>query len=272
MKTIKQVRQRNPLVHHLTNDVVVNFSANGLLSFGASPIMAKEIKEVTQIAQISDALLLNIGTAHQIDIEAMILAGQAANQKGIPVVLDPVGVAASSFRQESVARLLRSVSMTVIKGNAGEIAHLAGHTWETRGVDSTSGTVEALAGLAQKVAHTYETIVIVTGPTDIITYPFDDQATNDSSKQTLINESGLALLTQVTGSGCLLGSIIAATLGAVCQHRSVNEMNLAQLATASLDTVRFYGQAAERAAAHAPLKGPASFALHFIDELSWEGA
>src|SRR5699024_6837305 len=171
------------------------------------------------------ALLLNIGTAHQTDIEAMILAGQAANQKGIPVVLDPVGVAASSFRQESVARLLRYVSITVIKGNAGEIAHLAGHTWETHGVDSTSGTVESLAGLAEKVVNTYKTIVTATGLTDHITYPFDDQTPNDSSKQTLINESGLALLTQVTGSGCLLGSIIAATLGAVCQHMSANEMN-----------------------------------------------
>src|SRR5699024_193778 len=101
-----------PLIHHLTNEVVINFTANGLLSFGGSPIMAKEPKEAAEIASIANGVLINIGTAVEADIEAMLLAGQAANKKGIPVVLDPVGIAATPFRQQAAKRLLDAIDFT----------------------------------------------------------------------------------------------------------------------------------------------------------------
>src|SRR5690625_2830766 len=99
---IKDVRNRQPLIHHLTNQVVMNFTANGLLSFGGSPIMAKEKREVCDIAHIADGILINIGTIVEQDVEAMIFAGQTANERNIPVVLDPVGVAATPYRHNVV--------------------------------------------------------------------------------------------------------------------------------------------------------------------------
>src|SRR5690625_4551933 len=128
---IADIRQQKPLIHHLTNQVVMNFTANGLLSFGGLPIMAKEKTEVNAIAQIADGILINIGTIIKPELESMILAGKTANQRGIPVVLDPVGVAASNFRNEVVETLLTEVQFTAIKGNAGEMAHLVNIPWET---------------------------------------------------------------------------------------------------------------------------------------------
>src|SRR5690625_2069920 len=148
MNTIDNVRKVAPLIHHITNQVVMNFTANGLLAFGGSPIMAKERAEATDMATIANGLLINIGTMLKSDIEAMVLAGTKANERGIPVVLDPVGVAASRFRKEQVQRLLQEISFTAIKGNAGEMAHLAGVSWETKGVESTDGDVAQLEQIA----------------------------------------------------------------------------------------------------------------------------
>jgi len=102
MNTIVQVRNKQPLIHHLTNQVVMNFTANGLLAFGGSPVMAKEVKEAAEMAKIANGVLINIGTITEKDIDAMIQAGITANPRGIPVVLDPVGVAATSFRKQVV--------------------------------------------------------------------------------------------------------------------------------------------------------------------------
>lgn len=246
MKIIAKARQVQPLIHHMTNDVVMNFTANGLLAFGGSPIMASDRKEVAEITNLADGLLLNIGTLKEAELEAMLIAGKVANERKIPVVLDPVGVAASKFRQQAVDTLLQHVSFRAIKGNAGEIAHLANVPWDTRGVDSEDGDLVELETIANRVANKLETIVIITGKIDLIT-------NGASSYQ---NDSGHELLTKVTGAGCLLGSIVAACLAS-------NSDSL----QATYEAVRFYGLAAERAAQQANVLGPGSFMQAFIDQL-----
>src|SRR6478735_6542822 len=111
---LQRVRAENPLVHNITNQVVTNFTANGLLALGASPVMANAKEEVAEMAQLADALVLNIGTMTKETVEAMILAGQSANKKGIPVLLDPVGVGATAFRMKAAKQLLEQVNMTVV--------------------------------------------------------------------------------------------------------------------------------------------------------------
>lgn len=242
---IRKVRENTPLIHHLTNQVVMNFTANGLLSFGASPVMAKAAEEAHYMASNADGVLLNIGTLTASELQSMVIAGKAANEKGIPVVLDPVGVGATPFRTSAVKRILNEVRVTAIKGNAGELAHLADIPWEIKGVESLG---EGDTGeIAKKVANTLQTAVIITGKTDII-------CTQDSLNK---NETGSLLLTKITGAGCLLGSILTACL-------TTNDPIAEQAHTA----VSFYGLAAAYAASHHDVRGPGTFLPQFIDALS----
>lgn len=137
---IHQVRQKNPLIHNITNLVSANFTANGLLALGASPMMAEAVEEMGELAKISGAVVLNIGTPTDDKTTAMILAGQSANACGIPVVLDPVAVSASVLRQETVAKLTDNIKFSAIRGNAAELAYLAGMDWQAKGVDAGAGT------------------------------------------------------------------------------------------------------------------------------------
>lgn len=243
-RILNQVRETNPLIHHITNRVVMNMSANGLLAFGGSPIMADAEEEADDIALLADGLLLNIGTLTADELSAMRKAGQAANKKGIPVVLDPVGVAASPFRSTAVHTILKEIDVTAIKGNAGELAYLVDMPWETKGVESLDegSTVD----IAKKVAQTYHTTAIVTGKTDIIY----------TQKGHFENKTGHEYLTKMTGAGCLLGSIVTACL---TTDKPIED----QVYTA----VYFYGLAAEYAAKQA--KGSGTFAAAFMDALAF---
>lgn len=244
---IQSIRENTPLIHHLTNQVVMNFTANGLLAFGGAPIMAKSETEANDMASISDGVLINIGTITEADIPAMILAGKAANEKGIPVVLDPVGVAATPFRTNVVKRILTEVQPTAIKGNAGELAHLAEIPWQTKGVESIGdGNTKEIA---QKVAKMYNTTAIVTGKVDTIC----------TGNQIIQNESGHHFLTKITGAGCLLGSIVTACL--TTEHSTFEQ---------ALTAVHFYGLAAEYAASRPEVHGSGTFLPNFIDALSFE--
>lgn len=248
MKVIDAVREKQPLIHHLTNEVVMNFTANGLLSFGGSPIMAKEPKEAREMASLADGVLINIGTAVDNDIKAMLLAGKAANDKGIPVVLDPVGIAATPFRQQAAKRLLSNISFTAIKGNAGEMAYLVDIPWKTKGVESLDDDLSKLEDIAYGVSEKYETIAVVTGKTDIIA----------ENKQITTNNTGHEYLTKITGAGCLLGSILTACL--------TTEM---PYFISAFEAVQFYGQAAENAASHKNVEGTGTFLPNFIDSLGF---
>lgn len=244
-KIIESVRDSAPLIHHLTNQVVMNFTANGLLAFGGAPVMAKAEEEARDMVSIADGVLLNIGTLSVADLRAMILAGKTANDRHIPVVLDPVGVAATTFRSEAVKQILKEVKPTVIKGNAGELAHLVNIPWQTKGVESVGdGNVKEIA---LSVANTFNTTAIVTGKIDIIC----------SNNNCIENHTGHPYLTKVTGAGCLLGSILAACL---TTHEKLEE----QMLTA----VKFYGLAAEYAAIQPAVSGTGSFIPHFLDALS----
>lgn len=242
---LDKVRKENPLIHHLTNQVVMNFTANGLLSFGGSPVMAKAEEEAYHMASIADGVLINIGTLSAADLQAMIIAGKAANEKGIPVVLDPVGGAATPFRTAAVNQLLKEVRFTAIKGNAGEMAHLVQIPWETKGVESLGGG--NIEEIAHQVAKTYQTTAVITGEVDVIC----------TEKIILENHTGHSLLTKITGAGCLLGSILTACL---TTDDSIEDQ--------ALTAVQLYGLAAEYATSHQDQSGAGTFSPYFIDALS----
>ncbi len=134
---LSKVRDQNPLVHSITNNVVTNFTANGLLALGASPVMAYAIEEATDMAKIAGALVLNIGTLSSASVEAMIAAGKSANENGVPVIFDPVGAGATPFRTASARKIIQEVRLSAIRGNAAEIANIAGAPdWKIKGVDA----------------------------------------------------------------------------------------------------------------------------------------
>lgn len=160
---IAQIRTTNPLIHNITNIVVANYAANGLLAIGASPIMADAEEEMVELANISAAVAINIGTLDAAKIRAMRLAGISANKAGIPTVLDPVGVGATQFRQQTTAQLLADIQFSAIRGNAGELAHLAGIEWQAKGVDAGQGGDIDIAEIALKVAQKYGGIAAASG-------------------------------------------------------------------------------------------------------------
>ncbi|KAE8560684.1 MULTISPECIES: hydroxyethylthiazole kinase [Paenibacillus] len=244
---LTKVQNSNPLVHNITNVVVTNFTANGLYALGASPVMAYAPEEVADMAKIAGAVVLNIGTLNRELVDAMILAGQSANAHGVPVLLDPVGAGATSFRTESALRILNEVNISLVRGNAAEVAHLIGEAREIKGVDAGDSADSSNVDLAVRAAQTLHTMVVITGKEDVIT---------DGVEVRLIS-GGDALLTKVTGTGCLLTSVLGA-FAAV-------EPNLLLAGTAGL---AFYSAAASRAAAHTAKLGPGSFQIAFLDELA----
>ena len=251
MKTVTatlldRVRAESPLVHNITNYVVMNSSANILLAAGASPVMAHAPEEAAEMAGLAGSLVLNIGTLSTPWIEAMLLAGIAANGKGIPIILDPVGSGATGFRTASVRRLLRELHPAVLRGNASEIASLTGGGGATRGVDSTDPISASLAQAAHQFATKEQCVVAISGPVDLI---------SDGQRCFRVG-NGHPLMTRVTGLGCGL----SAMTGAFCAV--AREIPLVEAVAASFG---FYGVCAEIAAARTG--APGSFQTAFIDTL-----
>lgn len=246
---LDKVRKNNPLVHNMTNVVVTNFTANGLYALGASPVMAYSPDEVADMAKIAGALVLNIGTLSRELVDAMIVAGQSANANGVPVLLDPVGAGATSFRTESALRILREVRISLVRGNAAEVAHLVGEEREIKGVDAgySADAKGSNVDLAIRAARELNTIVAITGQEDVIT----------DGEIVRIISGGDVMLTKVTGAGCLLTSVLGA-FAAV-------EPDLMLAGTAGL---AYYGAAASQAAERTSDLGPGSFQIAFLDELA----
>ncbi len=220
MKTyLENVRNKAPLIHNITNYVTVNDCANIVLACGASPIMADDENEVEEITAICDGLNINIGTLNSRTIEAMILAGKTANKLHHPVVLDPVGVGASSFRSATAKRLLDEVKFTVIRGNISEIKTLAGISATTQGVDAsvadrvTEENLDEAISFAKAFAKKRGAIIAITGAIDIVC----------NEEKAYVIGNGNPMMTTVTGTGCQLSAMTAAyvaanpndTLGAV---------------------------------------------------------
>lgn len=242
---LNEVRAKKPIIHCITNLVVANFQANGLLALGASPIMGDEREETADLTSLADALSLNIGTLTQRSLDSMLISGKAANEKRIPVVLDPVGAGASRFRLSAVKRLLDEVDTSLIRCNAGELAAIAGVDWQAKGVDAGEGEAD-IERLAVQVAQQFQLTVAVTGETDLIT---------DGNKVNLVPH-GSPVMANVTGMGCLLSAVSAAFLA------SASGTTLA----AATEALRFYGIAGEKAATLS--QAPGSFGIRFLDMLS----
>ncbi|HXY81282.1 MAG TPA: hydroxyethylthiazole kinase [Gaiellaceae bacterium] len=242
--TLRTIRERKPLVHQITNYVVMNETANATLALGALPVMAHAVEEVEEMAAIASALVLNIGTLSERWIEAMLLAGRAATARRIPVVLDPVGAGATRYRTETARRILDVVGVTVLRGNAGEVATLAGAEAEVRGVESMAVGVDP-AELAREAARRLGVIASVTGPVDHVS----------DGERVLAVANGHALLAAVTGTGCMS----TALTGCFLAVRPEQPLEAAACALAA------FGVAAEDAAAGT--QGPGTFHVRLYDAL-----
>lgn len=238
------VREKHPLVHHITNYVTVNDCANITICAGGAPVMADAPEEVAEMAAVAGALVLNIGTLNAAQVDSMILAGTRANERQIPVILDPVGAGATRFRTETVQRLLDELEIAVLKGNAGEIGVLAGAGGKVRGVDS-HGLAGDVAGIARDYAKSARLVVSVSGATDIVT----------DGKRTLLVENGHPLMGSISGTGCMAASVTG-VFCAACDDPF----------KASVAALAAFGLAGERAAAGA--RGPLSFKAALFDELA----
>ncbi|MDP4143355.1 MAG: hydroxyethylthiazole kinase [Bacillota bacterium] len=202
-ENLTSVKEKSPLIHHITNYVTVNDCANMVLALGGSPVMADDIEEVQQMVSFAGALVINIGTLNQRTIESMIAAGKKANELGIPVILDPVGVGATDLRTKTADRLLKEVKMSVIRGNMSEIKILSGLNVEIKGVDSAADDTdgrEIAVGLSKRL----NCAVAITGAVDIIA---------EGDKVCLIS-NGDKILSKVTGTGCMSTSLIGTYAGA----------------------------------------------------------
>ena len=243
--TLRTIRETKPLVHQITNYVVMNETANATLALGALPVMAHAIEEVEEMVGLAGALVLNIGTLSGPWVESMLRAGKAASARGIPVVLDPVGAGATRFRTETALRLLDVVDVTVLRGNAGEVASLVGVEAEVRGVESI-GTGQSAAELARAAARRFQCVASVTGPVDHVS---DGEAA-------VAVANGHELLASVTGTGCMSSALTGCFLAAKPDE---------PLAAAA-ETLVAFGVAGEDAAEGA--RGPGSFHVGLYDALA----
>lgn len=202
---VDRVRERCPLVHHLTNFVTVNDCANVTLAIGASPIMAIAPEEAGEIAALSSALVLNIGSLDAAAVDVMVAAGKCANAKNVPVVFDPVGAGASAFRRRATERILEEVKIAVVRGNISEIRSVGGLASTGKGVDADPADSGANAAqIAKTVARSRKCAVAVTGARDAI-----------SDGETVIYvDNGHPMLTKVSGTGCMCTSLVGAFVGA----------------------------------------------------------
>jgi len=242
-ENLKKLREKRPLIHNITNFVVMNYTANVLLAAGASPVMAHAPEEVEEMASIAGAVVLNIGTLTNDWVESMVKAGWKANRMNIPVILDPVGSGATNLRTESVRRLINELSINVIRGNASEVLSIARRGSFTKGVDSMHSVDDAsdeAVSLAGKLGIT----LAITGDVDLIT----------DGKRILRVYNGHPMMGLVTGTGCAATAVIGAFL-------SVDNDPV----TASATALAYFGLGGEIAAAAS--HGPGSFMISTLDSL-----
>ena len=242
--TLRALREQKPLVHQITNYVVMNETANATLAIGALPVMAHAREEVEEMARIASSLVLNIGTLSPHWVEAMVLAGATATARDIPIVLDPVGAGATQYRTATAHQLLDIANVTVLRGNAGEIATLVGAEAEVRGVESIAAGLEP-AELARTAAEQLGVIASVTGPVDHVS----------DGERVLAVANGHELLATVTGTGCMSSALTGCFLAAKPD---------APLEAAA-EALAAFGVAAEDAAEGAG--GPGTFHARLYDAL-----
>ncbi len=238
---LRLVRQEKPLVHHLTNWVTIYDCANAVKVIGASPVMAHAQEEVAQMSAIASSLVLNIGTLTVDLVKAMKIAAKVANSKGIPVILDACGAGATELRDKSCFQLLDDCRIDVLKGNASEIARIAGEKVRTKGVDS-SQVMGNLEKIAKKLASERNCTVVITGKEDIVT----------DGRRVFLVKNGDPLMAHIVGTGCMATSVIG-TFAAV-------EKDLCSAASAGLAVFEIAAECAKKKA-----KGPGTFKEQLFD-------
>jgi hydroxyethylthiazole kinase len=243
--SLRRLREAKPLVHQITNYVVMNETANATLALGALPVMAHAREEVEEMVQLAGALVLNIGTLSPHWVDAMLAAGRKANELGVPVVLDPVGAGATTYRTETAKRILDEVGVTVLRGNVGEVATLVGVAAEVRGVESIDAGGDA-AEVARSAARSLGVVASVTGPVDHVS----------DGETVLAVSNGHPLLAAITGTGCMSSTVTGCFL-AVNRDRPLDGAAEALVA---------FGVAGEDAAVGA--RGPGSFHVALYDALA----
>lgn len=242
-RNLSELRKQKPLVHNITNFVVMNATANSLLAMGASPVMAHAPNEVEEMVSFAGALVLNIGTLTDAWVDAMETAARKAGDHSIPIILDPVGSGATSLRTRSARRLIEASALSVIRGNASEILSLRDRNSKTKGVDSIH-SVEEAEDAAKILAAELETTLAITGPVDLVT----------DGQRVLRIANGDAMMAYVTGTGCMATATIGAFL-------AVDEDPVTATATA----LAYFGLAGEMAAGTAG--APGSFMVALLDAL-----
>ena len=243
--SLRRLRDAKPLVHQITNYVVMNETANATLALGALPVMAHAKEEVEEMAAIAGALVLNIGTLSPHWVDAMLLAGRVANERGIPVVLDPVGAGATRYRTDTAKRILDEVRVTVLRGNAGEVATLVGVDAEVRGVESIDAGGDP-AELALQAGTSLGVVASVTGPVDHVS----------DGDRVIAVENGDPMLATITGTGCMSSAMTGCFLA----------VNPGRPLEAAAEALVAFGVAGEDAAVGA--KGPGSFHVALYDALA----
>ena len=238
---LERIRSRHPLVHHMTNWVVMNDTANATLALGGLPVMSHAREEVAEMVGAAGALVLNPGTLYPELVDAMLVAGHRANELGTPIVYDPVGVGATSYRNQTGERFLKELRLAVIRGNSGEVGALAGAGGVVRGVESVQGVSDP-AAVARDLARRTSSVVAITGKRDFLS----------DGTRVLGVDNGHQMLTTITGTGCMATTVIA-VFCAVESDRLV----------ASAAALASYGLAAENAARRA--RGPGSFREALLD-------
>ncbi|BBK77927.1 MULTISPECIES: hydroxyethylthiazole kinase [Clostridium] len=254
VELLNRLKNKKPLIHNITNYVTVNDCANILLAIGASPIMADDLKESADITSIASALVINIGTLNERTIESMIASGKKANELNIPVVLDPVGAGASSFRNETTKRILEEIKISVLRGNMSEIKFIAGLESETKGVDASESDLKSDSDegirVAKSLAKRFNCTVAITGVCDIV---------SDGEKSVTI-ENGTKMLSNVTGTGCMTTALVGGYLGA-CETKE----DLFIAAVSGIVSMGICGEIAEERAGSI---GLGSFHMAIIDAVS----
>lgn len=251
---LENVRIKRPLIHNITNYVTVNDCANMVLACGASPIMADDAEEVAEITALCSGLNINIGTLNSRTISSMLLAGKRANELNHPVVLDPVGVGASSLRTDTARKLLDEVQFTVVRGNISEIKTLASGSGTTKGVDAaavdkvTEGNLDPIIALAKAFAVKTGAVVAITGAIDIVT----------DGKTAYCIRNGHAMMSSITGTGCQLSALTAAFVAA-------NPAAPLEAAAAAVSAMGLAGEIAYQRLT--PLDGNASYRNYIIDAI-----
>lgn len=240
---LTRIREGQPLVVHVTNNVVTNTTANALLALGASPAMTHHPADAAALAALAGAVVCNMGTPGEENVAAMLAAAAAAREACVPVVFDPVAAGATPWRREVAGRMLDAGPITVIRGNASEILALAGADAASRGVDSLHRSLDAV-DVAATLAARRGCVVCVSGEIDVVT---------DGRIQVTL-AGGHALMPRVTGLGCTATSLVGAFL-------AVNEDALA----ATVHAMAVMSAAGGLAAAGAA--GPGSFFVRFLDIL-----